>query len=111
MVVADQHALARIFASHDVARDGLCHNARVGERELFGNHVSPAVGSKFNRSHRRQRKYTRSDISAIQPLWTVFESLQKFFTPLLFQPFHDFAYVLGAIAWDDEQGVWRFNDN
>ena len=50
-------------------------------------------------------------MSAKHPLWTVFESLQKFLAPLLFQPFHDFAHVLGAVAGDDEQGVGRFDNN
>ena len=31
VVVADQHAFARIFAAHHVARDRLRHDARVGK--------------------------------------------------------------------------------
>jgi hypothetical protein len=53
MVVADQHALARVFAAHDIARNGLRHDARVGECEIFRNHAAPAVGAKLDRAHCR----------------------------------------------------------
>ena len=53
MVVADDDALARIFAAHDVTGDDLCHNPRVREREIFRDDAAPAIGSKSNRGHCR----------------------------------------------------------
>ena len=46
MVVADDDALARIFAAHDVTGDGLCHNPRVRERKILGDDAAPAIGAE-----------------------------------------------------------------
>jgi hypothetical protein len=43
-----------------------------------------------------------------QPDWLV---LEKVLPSLLFEPFHDFGDVLGAVARADEQGVGRFHDD
>ena len=56
VVVADQHAFARVFAADDVARDRLRHDARVRKREVFRDHAAPSVGSKLNRSHKGQEE-------------------------------------------------------
>src|SRR5260370_12669463 len=53
MVIADDDTLARIFASHDVARDSLCHDARVCERKIFRDDATPAIGAQLDRSHRK----------------------------------------------------------
>src|SRR5260221_14626692 len=53
MVVADDDTLARIFASHDVARDSLCYDARVRESKIFRDDATPAIGPKLNRVHFR----------------------------------------------------------
>ena len=63
MVVADQHAFARVFAAHDIARNRVRHNARVRNREIFGDDAAPAIGSKFNRLH-SNCEYTRRSKSA-----------------------------------------------
>ena len=48
VVVADQHALARVFGANHVARDGVGYDARVRESEIFGDDAAPAVGAKFD---------------------------------------------------------------
>src|SRR5216684_5172541 len=52
-------------------------------------------------------KYTRSNRSANGRIGL----LEEVFPPLLFEPFHDFADVLGAIARADEKGIGGFNHN
>jgi hypothetical protein len=52
MVVTDQHALAGIFAAHDVARDRVRDDACIGESEILGDDAAPAIRSKANGSHR-----------------------------------------------------------
>src|SRR5271169_4377600 len=56
VVVADQHAFARILATNDVACDGSGCNAGIRKREAFGDHVAPAICSKFYRGHKGQWK-------------------------------------------------------
>ncbi len=56
MVVADQHALARIFAAHNIPRERMGDDARVRKRKIFGNNAAPAVGSKFDRRHERKKE-------------------------------------------------------
>ena len=51
VIVADQDALARVFAADDVASDGVGDDARVREGEILGDDAAPAVGSEANRSH------------------------------------------------------------
>ena len=46
VVVTDQHALAGIFAAHDVSRDGVRDDARVGESEILGDDAAPAIRSE-----------------------------------------------------------------
>src|SRR6267378_8387923 len=71
MVVADDDALARIFAAHDVAGDGLGHDACVREGEIFSDYAAPAVGSKFNRSHKQEREVYAKRTLRQQPDWPV----------------------------------------
>src|SRR5208283_3526478 len=93
---------------------GLRYDARVRKREVLGDYVAPAVGSKFNRRHRGQvgpeEVYAKRYIRQTAGLACI-RVLQKIPAPLFFQPFHDFADILGAIAGDDEQGVRCFDDN
>src|SRR5260370_26063869 len=51
MVVADDDALARVLAAHDVSSYGLGHNPRVRECEIFRDDAAPAIGPKTSRSH------------------------------------------------------------
>jgi hypothetical protein len=48
MVVTDDDALARVLAAHNVSRDGVSHDPRIGKREIFRDYAAPAVGSKFD---------------------------------------------------------------
>src|SRR5579863_832467 len=57
MVVADDHAFARIFAAHYMTRDCLGHRARVCKRKILGNDAAPSVGAEFDCRH--FGKYTR----------------------------------------------------
>src|SRR6202790_2141811 len=47
-------------------------------------------------------EYTRYDISAHRPDWL---SLQQILALLVFEPSHDSANILGALAGADQQGV------
>src|ERR1700674_1245155 len=49
-------------------------------------------------------EYTRYDISAHGPDWL---SLEQILALLIFEPFHDSADVLGALAGTNQQGVGR----
>ena len=52
VVVTDQNALAGIFAAHDVTRDRVRYDARIGESEILSDDAAPAIRSKANGSHR-----------------------------------------------------------
>src|SRR6266403_5574674 len=52
-------------------------------------------------------KYTRGEQFANSRIGL----LQEVFPPLLFEPFHDFANVLGAFARANEQRVGRIHDD
>src|SRR5216684_4544248 len=56
MVVADEHALARVLIAHSVVRNRLRHDARVRESKVFRDDAAPAIRSKRNRSHGMLRK-------------------------------------------------------
>ena len=70
MIVADDHALARVLGANDVAGNGGRDEAGVREGEIFSDDGAPAVGAKLNlrraaardrlqmRGH-TPRKYTR----------------------------------------------------
>src|SRR5712692_2564680 len=51
MVVADKHAFARVFAAHNIARDGVSDDASVRKGKIFGDDAAPAVGAETNRTH------------------------------------------------------------
>ena len=51
VVVADEDALARVFAADHVAGDGGGDGARVREGKIFGDDAAPSVGAKLNRNH------------------------------------------------------------
>src|SRR5258707_12883468 len=65
MVVADEHALARIFSANDVTRDGVRHDSRIRESKIFRDHAAPPVGPKFDSGHRRPRESIREAISPL----------------------------------------------
>src|SRR5260221_1696500 len=52
-------------------------------------------------------KYTRREHFANSRIGL----LKEIFPALLFEPFHDFADVLGAVARADEQRIGSFHDN
>src|SRR5260370_32314692 len=56
MVVADEHALARILVAHNVPRNRLRHDARVRESKVFRDDASPAIRSKRNPTHGKLMK-------------------------------------------------------
>jgi len=105
MIVADQNALAGVFAADDVAPNGLGHEARIGKREIFANYAAPAVGAEFNRSHERFHGVYAKRIVLKQPLWLVSEEIVPL---LLFEPFDEFSDVLGAVFLADQESVRSF---
>jgi hypothetical protein len=51
VVIADEHAFARVFATHDVARDGVRDDSGIRKSKILGDDAAPAVGAEANRSH------------------------------------------------------------
>src|SRR5258708_5472565 len=118
MVVPDDDALRSILAAHDVACYALRHNPRIREREILGDHAAPAIGSERNRSHIYREKYTRRRLQTKQPDWPGCPRTDRLSRPplqelssfLFFEPLHDLAHVLGAVARANEECVGRFDD-
>jgi hypothetical protein len=56
MIVPNDDAFARILAANDITRNGLSHNPSIRKSKIFGDDAAPAIGPKFNRSHKQPWK-------------------------------------------------------
>ncbi len=56
MVVADEHAIACILTANHITGNGVRDDSRIRESKIFRDHAAPAIGPKFDGSHRRLTK-------------------------------------------------------
>ena len=121
MVVPDEQSFTCVFVAHRIARDGLGHDAGIGKRKILGDYAAPPVGAEFDGSH-DPRLYAKGEKlqqaaldgslveqSCPKSACLRRRPLQQIFAFIVFQPFHDLADVLRAVARANEQGVWRFH--
>ena len=51
MVITNDDALARVLATHHIARNRVRHDARIPESKIFRDDAAPAIGSELDRGH------------------------------------------------------------
>src|SRR5215472_4956640 len=108
MVVADDYASTCILAANHITRNGVCHDARVREREVFRNNATPAVRAKFDCGKHEWGKVYANPSTCQQPDWL---ALKQIFPLLFFEVLYDSGDLLGAVARADEQRVGSFHDD
>ena len=117
MVIADDNAPARIFATHDIARDSICDDTRVRKGEILGNDAAPTVGPEFDCGCQEvsiregKRRPTARTLSSHKSNRIRKPLLQKILAIFLFDPFDEFCDLLGPLARANQEGVGSFHDD